>query len=185
MRTAYVNQQIMYTLLQSYPVPKYDTITAPDKETLYIISADGTVAYVLEENEIFFNLSHCVHTPGIFNALEEDDTHLRIDNMLEPTLDIRVASPSKRTVANWLPGAPSHSLLTRFKGATWDTFVNVELLEAFDDAKYYQAKKNGPIAVVEDGTLVGYVQPVKCDDLAGYYTDSPSYENPLTEDEEE
>lgn len=185
MRIDYVNQQIMDAMLQGYPMPRYDTITAPVKETLYIISTDGLVAYVLEESEIYFNLARCRNEPGVFKVLTEDDTHLRIDNMLEPTLDIRVSHSGHTALSAFLTGESMAKMLTRFKGATWDTFVNMDLLEAFDYAKYYQAKENGPIAVVEDGALVGYVMPVKPGSAAGHYTDSPSNENPLIEDEEE
>lgn len=189
MRTDYVNQQIMDALVAGHLMPRYMDMNRLDADNpLYIVTTNGFVAYVLEENEAHFNLAHCRNEPGVFKYLTQDDDLLRIDNMLEPTPDVRLAAkPARKVYLDNLPIGPDREpvLLARFKGATWDTFINMDLLEAFDEAKYYQAKKNGPVAVVEDGALVGYVMPAKVEDAEGHYTDSPSNENPLIEDEEE
>ena len=189
MRIDYVNQQIMDALVAGYPVPRYTTIYDPDgKVSLYIITTNGLVAYALEPREVCFNLARCREDDPAFLPLLESETLCSIDNMLEPTPDVRLAAkPARKVYLDNLPIGPDREpvLLARFKGYTWDTFINMDLLEAFDDAKYYQEKKNGPVAVVEDGCLVGYVMPCKCEDAAGHYTDSPSPENPLFDDEEE
>jgi hypothetical protein len=191
MRIDYVNQQIMDALVAGYPAPRYAVMPpaekAPRGKTPYIVSINGHVAYVLEEDEVCFNLAHCRNEPSAFKYLTLDDDLLRIDNMLEVTPDVRLAAaPRRKVYLDNLPiGQPEPVLLARFKGAAWDTFINMELLEAFDEAKYYQSRKNCPVAVVEDGALVGYVMPAKVDDAEGHYTDSPSYEKPLIEDEEE
>lgn len=189
MRIDYVNQQIMDALLEGYPVPRYAVMApsekAPRGKTPYIFSMNGFVAYVLEENEVCFNLSRCRNESGTFKPLTQEDDLLRIDNMLEPTLDVRVATSASGRILHALTGESSYRLLARFKGYAWDTLIDMDLLEAFDDAKYYQAKKGGPVAVVEHGALRGYVMPCAGDSAEGHYTDSPSYENPLIEDEED
>lgn len=177
MRIDYVNHQIMDAMLAGYPFPRYAVMDSDSKEPLYIVATGGFVAYILEESEICFNLTRCRNDPGAFKQLLADGTLCSTDNALEPTLDFRVAAtPTGKMYYDNLPIITNTEpeLLARFKGAAWDTFVDVALLEAFDDAKYYQAKKNGPVAVVEGGCLVGYVMPVKCGSAEGHYTDSPS-----------
>lgn len=180
MRIDYVNQQIMDALLDGCPEVRYAAMppsSATRGKTPRIISASGTVAYVLEESEIYFNLSRCGEEPGSFKPLVEDPDLTRIDNMLDPTMDIRVMPTGVNALRAALTGESRTRLTARFKGAAWDTFVDVDLLEAFDEAKYYQSKKNGPVAVVEDGKLVGFVMPCKAGDAEGHYTDTPSYED--------
>lgn len=187
MRIDYVNQEIMDALVAGYPVPRYAVMAPAQKaqrgKTPYIVAVDGFVAYVLEENEVCFNLGRCRNEPGAFKPLTKDEDLLRIDNMLEPTMDVRVATSARGRILPALTGERGYRLLARFKGYAWDTFVGMALLEAFDDAEYYQDKENGPIAVVEDGSLVGYVMPVQAGDLAGHYTDSPGSKNHKTEEE--
>lgn len=185
MRIDYVNQEIMDALVAGYPVPVYGTIYSDDaKPALHVVTTDGFVLYVLEPSEVYFNLGRCREDVNAFKPLQHDETLCCIDNKLEATLDLRAAGRRKATVADLLNGdAPAARLLARFKGAAWDTFVDVALLEAFDDAEYYQDKENGPIAVVEDGGLVGYVMPVQTGDLAGHYTDGPGRENHKSEEE--
>ncbi len=186
MRIDYVNQQIMDALVAGYPMPRYAAMDIPGADKpLYIVATDGFVAYVLESDEIYFNLSRCRQDVNAFKKLLPDEALCRIDNMLEPTRDVRVATSARGRILPALTGERGYRLLARFKGYAWDTLIDMDLLEAFDDAKYYQAKKGGPVAVVEDGALVGYVMPCANDSAEGHYTDSPSYENPLIEGEEE
>lgn len=177
MRIDYVNQKIMEALLERGPTVRIAPLSATEDTERYIVCAGGFVAYVLECDEIYFNIGRCAHDPAAFNPLLSDDTLIRIDNMLDPTLDIRVAAKEHVTLAHLLDGGTTIKLLSRFKGADWDTLVDTDFLGAFDDAKYYQAKKYGPIAVVEGGKLVGYVMPTKNGDADGHYTDSRSYED--------
>lgn len=184
MRIDYVNQQIMDALLYGYTMVRYAPLDSDDPaKPLYIVCTDGFVAYVLEGDEIYFNLHRCHKAPDAFKLLlqEKDATAHRIDNMLTPTLDIRVATGAKSgTIMPRLNGEPAPRLLARFKGAAWDTFVDMDLLEAFDNARYYQARKTGPVAIVEDGRVVGYVMPCKAGDEEGHYTDTPTYEDAET-----
>lgn len=179
MRVDYINREIMEDMLQGIPMPRYAPIPAGDgeKEGRYIVSTSGLTAYILDRNEICFNLARCRCEPAAFEALLADDTLLRIDNMLEPTMDVRVAKKESVTLGEILDGASTARLLARFKGSSWDVFVDMALLEAFDNAKYYQARRYGPVAVVEDGVLVGYVMPTKSETAEGHYTDSPSYDD--------
>ena len=182
MRLDYANYEIIDALLKSARTPRIAPLnTLPGKakdedKELYIVSVSGTVAYVLEYDEICFNIGRCRQDPDGFSYVMKDENICRIDNLLEPTMDIRVAAPDpKRTLADFILGDNASSrLLTRFKGATWDTFVNIDLLEAFDNAKFYQSNPTGPIAVVEEGCLVGFVAPVKVDNLNDHYSDSPA-----------
>lgn len=179
MRIDYVNHEIMDALLEGYTMVRYAPLDSDDPaKPLYIVCTNGFVAYVLEGDEIYFNLHRCHKAPDAFKFLlqETDDTLCRIDNMLDPTRDIRVAASENGRTLPKLDGSGSPRLLTRFKGAAWDTFADMDLLEAFDDARYYQAKKGGPIAVVEDGALVGYVMPCKAGDAEAHYTDTPTYD---------
>lgn len=158
MRVKYVNEAIMDVLLDGGLTMKHCKL--PDGR--YLFSDEGIVAYVLDEKEIYFSLDKCVHNP--FDFLQTEAPAMNLDNRLTPTMDVRVG---KRGV-----------LLTRLKAAGWDTFVAMDLLEAFDYPHFYQSKFPGVILVTEGtaGTptehIRGYVMPVRTGlEFNGRYND--------------
>ncbi len=160
MRIQYVNNAIMETLLAGSVTMKY----TKQENGWYIFSDHGLVAYVLREKEIYFSLDKCYHSPQSFKFLKEKDTAIHRNHRLTPTMDVRVGKGGV--------------LLTRLKAAGWDTFVDMDLLEAFDNPKFYQAEKVGPITVTEgpagtpDEYIRGFVMPVRTYmETAGHYND--------------
>lgn len=158
MRVKYANEAIMAVLLDSGPAMRYCKL--PDGR--YLFSDEGIVAYVLAENEIFFALSKC--QPHPFDFLQNEAPAINMDNLLTKTMDVRVGKGG--------------TLLTRLKADGWDTFVDMDLLEAFDFPNFYQSKFPGIIAVTEgtpatEGEVIrGYVMPVRTGlEFDGRYND--------------
>ena len=147
MRIKYTNEAIMDVLLDGGTSMKYCIL--PDGR--YLFSDEGIVAYILAKSEIFFSLDKC--HPHPFDYLQERRPPISMDHLITPTMDVRVG---KRGV-----------LLTRLKAAGWDTFVDMDLLEAFDYPNFYQSESPGIIAITEGtaGTpqevVRGYVMPVR------------------------
>lgn len=158
MRVKYVNEAIMAVMLDGHHTVKYCKL--PDGR--YLFSDEGIVAYVLDEKEIYFSLDKCVHNP--FDFLQTEAPATNFDTLLTKTMDVRVGKGG--------------ALLTRLKAAGWDTFVGMDLLEAFDYPNFYQSKFPGIITVTE-GTpatprevIRGYVMPVRTGlEFAGRYND--------------
>lgn len=173
MRIDYVTAEIVDALISGYPAVSLTTFGESEGKKLYLVSTTGTVFYVLEEDEIFFNMAKCKSNPNDFRILLASAPDLVATNELQPTLDMRASISGKRTLLDFLTGSDRPNLLARFVGNAWETFVNTDLLEAFDKAQYFQALPEGPVAVVEGGCLVGYVAPVKGDKLVNHYSDSP------------
>jgi hypothetical protein len=130
----------------------------------YIFSDTGTVAYVLPKTDVFFSLDKCMYMPKVFQFVGSRTLKAIPENQLTPTLDILVGKGGK--------------LLTRLKAADWDTFVDMDLLEAFDYPNLYQAEPLGIIIVTEGEantpveTLCGYVLPVRTGkEQDGHYND--------------
>ncbi len=154
MRIPYVNNAVMDVLLCGARTVK---ICKLDGDR-YIFSDEGIVAYVLDGKEIYFSMDKCV--ANSFDFLRDHAPAINTDNFMTKTLDVRVGKRG--------------ALLTRLKGNGWDTFVDMDLLEAFDYPNFYQAKPCGIIMVTE-GTafsprevIRGYVMPVR----TGMETDS-------------
>lgn len=114
MRIDYVNQRIMDAMVAGYLVPRYTTIYDPDgKVALYIVGTNGFVAYAMEPREVCFNLARCREDGPAFLPLLESETLCRIDNMLEPTLDVRVAAtPTRKMYIDNLPHHHQHRART-------------------------------------------------------------------------
>ena len=158
MRVKYANEAIMDVLLDGGLTVKYCKL--PDGR--YLFSDEGIVAYVLDEKEIYFSLAKCVHNP--FDFLQTAAPAINQGHLLTKTMDVRVGKGG--------------ALLTRLKAAGWDTFVDMDLLEAFDYPNLYQAKFPGVILVTEGtaGTpqerIRGYVMPVRTGlEFNGRYND--------------
>lgn len=158
MRIPYVNNVVMDTLLAGDVSVKFCKLT----DGLYLFSDEGIVAYVLQEKEIYFSVGKCMPNP--FDFLREKAPATNPAYLLTKTLDVRVGAGG--------------ALLTRLKASGWDTFVDMELLEAFDNPNFYQSEFNGVIAVTEGTTgtpreiIRGYVMPVRVGvEIAGHYND--------------
>ena len=161
MRVDYINNEIMAALLDGLTV-RY----APMSDGSYIFSQTGFVAYVLHRHEIYFSLEKCQYRPGDFTyLLNEHPVAETPENKLLPTLDVLVNPKNK-------------ALLSRQIAAKWDTFVDMELLEAFDFPNMYQDRPLGSIAITEgtadteEETLRGYVMPTRTGkEKSGHYID--------------
>ena len=158
MRIPYVNNEIMELLLHGYRPVQCAKLT----DGLYIFSGEGIVAYILDEKEIYFSLDKC--RPNPFDFLRENAPEKNPAYLLTKTMDVRVGKGG--------------ALLTRLKADDWDTFVDMDLLEAFDYPNFYQDKRNGVILVTE-GTpystrevIRGYVMPTRTGvELDNHYND--------------
>lgn len=155
----FVNKQIMDEMLESTVPVKYAQL----EDGSYIFSSQGFVAYVLQESEIYFSLAKCMHRPESFKFLQETAPKVTAENQIIPTLDVRVG---KHKV-----------LLTRMQGPNCDTFVDVDLLEAFDYPTFYQDKPLGIITVTEGPAerriVRGYVMPARTGlETAGHYNET-------------
>lgn len=147
MRIKYANEAIMDVLLDGGTKMKYCSLI----DGRYLFSDEGIVAYILAESEIFFSLAKC--KPHPFDYLLERRPPVSMDHLLTPTMDVRVGKGG--------------ALLTRLKADSWDTFVDMDLLEAFDYPNFYQSEFPGIITITEGspGTpaevIRGYVMPVR------------------------
>lgn len=124
MRIDYVNNAIMEVLLAGDVTIKGTVLD----NIGHIFSDTGIVAYVLQEDEIFFNVHKCVRSDALETSLTEKAPATRPEYLLKKTLDARVGKGG--------------ALFTRLKASDWDTFVDMDLLEAFDRPNFYQAEKN-------------------------------------------
>ncbi len=161
MRVDYINNEIMTALVEGFTV-RY----APLSDGSYIFSRSGFVSYVLQRNDIYFSLEKCTLSHDSFKyLLNEHPVALLSENKLLPTLDVRVSNANK-------------ALLARLIAADWDTFVDMELLEAFDFPNMYQNNPLGAIAIIENnGLLCGYVMPTRTyQETSGHYNDPPKYD---------
>ena len=156
MQIEYTNKEILAALLAGDISVKYNRME--DGNCLF--SDAGLVGYVLRPDEIFFSLDKCVKHD--FGFLLTEAPKVEPQNKLKITKDVQVG---KHGV-----------LLARLKAAEWDTFVDMDLLEAFDYPKFYQARCYGPIAIMEgdpgNEKLRGFVMPVKTGtEKDGHYND--------------
>lgn len=165
MRVPFVNEAIMEVMLDNNVPVKYCGLT----DGRYIFSDEGFLAYVLNENEIFFSLAKCLHKPDAFRYLKDKAPAISKCHLLTETMDVRVGK--------------NGAMLTRLKAANWDTFVDMDLLEAFDYPNFYQAEKIGIITVTEGPagtpmeTIRGHVMPVRTGlETAGHYKDKGTQE---------
>ena len=160
MRIDYVNNAIMEVLLAGAVTMKHTKL----ENVGHIFSDTGIVAYVLQEDQIFFAMDKCVRSDALANALKEKAPAIHQGYLLTKTLDAMVGKGG--------------TLLTRLKASNWDTFVDMDLLEAFDHPNFYQAEKIGIITVTEGtaGTALefvrGFVMPARTGlETDGHYND--------------
>lgn len=163
MRIDFANEEILAALIRRHRPMKYCKLD----DGRYLFSDEGIVAYVLNEKEIYFSLDKC--QPYDFPYLRENAPAINREHILSKTPDVRVGKHA--------------ALLTRLKAASWDTFVDMDLLEAFDHPNFYQDKCPGIIAVTEGPAgfatevLRGYVMPVRTGmEKDGYYNDRATTE---------
>lgn len=156
MRIDYANNEIFDTLTAGAFSVHFTCM----EDGSYLFSSMGTVGFVLQEDEIFFALNKC--RPYDFKSLMHDAPKVEPQNKLKPTMDVKVGKHGE--------------LLARLKAAEWDTFVDMDLLEAFDYPKFYQDRCYGPITIIEgepgNEKLRGFVMPVRTGtEKDGHYND--------------
>ena len=161
MRIDFANEEILAALLRGSKPVRHCKL----ENGRHLLSDEGFVAYILEEKEIFVSLDKC--QPHYFTFLRVNAPATNQANLLTKTRDVIVGKHG--------------ALLTRLKAAGWDTFVDMDLLEAFDNPNFYQDKCPGIIAVTEGPAgyatevIRGYVMPVRTElETVGHYNDKTS-----------
>lgn len=165
MRIDYVNEAALACLLDRGAKPvRYCKL----EDGRYHFSDEGFVGYVLDEKEVYFSVDKC--QPYDFAFLIANAPAVNRDHLLTKTRDVIVGKHGE--------------LLTRLKAASWDTFVNMDLLEAFDNPNFYQDKCPGIITVTEGPAgfateeIRGYVMPVRTElEKEGHYNDKGGFAN--------
>ena len=158
MRIDFANEEILAGLLRGAKPMRHCKL----EDGRHLLSDEGFVGYVLEEKEIFISLDKC--QPHDFTFLRVNAPAVDRGNLLTKTRDIIVGKHG--------------ALLTRLKAASWDTFVDMDLLEAFDNPNFYQDKCPGIITVTEgpagssEEIIRGFVMPVRTElEKEGHYND--------------